>query len=95
MVDAAVFWCAGSWNLTREQNERLRTFQMRLIRKMLRIKRQEGEDMGGFLHRANGILKVKLSSAILKHETWDLRATQLSFDWGGHVARLQGLDPNR
>ena len=35
VVDAAMFWCAGSWNLTREQNERLRTFQMRLIRKCL------------------------------------------------------------
>ncbi len=23
-VDASVFWCAGSWNLSREHNERLR-----------------------------------------------------------------------
>ena len=45
-VDASVFWCAGSWNLTREQNERLRVFQMRLLRRMLRIKRAEGENMG-------------------------------------------------
>ena len=51
VVDASVFWCAGSLKLTREQNERLRTFQMRLLRKMLRIKRFEGEDMGTFLHR--------------------------------------------
>ena len=51
--------------------------------------------MGIFLHRANGILKNRLSNAAVNHETWDLRATQLRFDWAGHVARLQFLDPNR
>ena len=94
-VDASVFWCAGSWNLTREQHERLRVFQMRLLRRMLRIKRADGENMGIFLHSANGILKDKLSNGVDNHETWGLRATQLRFDWGGHVARLQHLDPNR
>ena len=38
VVDATIFWCAGSWTLTREQNERLRTFQMRLLRRLLRKK---------------------------------------------------------
>ena len=44
--------------------------------------------MGEFLHRANGILKNKLGGMTSAHETWDLRATQLRFDWGGHVAPL-------
>ena len=48
-----------------------------------------------FLHRANGILKDRLSNVAAQHEAWDLRAIQLRFDWGGHVARLQKLDPNR
>ncbi len=49
--------------------------------------------MRDILHRANGILKERLTNASTKHETWDLHATQLRFDWGGHVARLQKLDP--
>ena len=53
-VNATVFWCAGSWNLTREQNERLRACQMRHIRRMLKIRRGGGEAMGDFLHRASG-----------------------------------------
>ena len=63
---------------------------------MLRVKkREQGEEMGEFLHRANGILRNKLGGMTSAHETWDLRATQLRFDWGGHVARLRHLDPNR
>ncbi len=57
VVDTAVFWCAGSWNFMREQNEHLRTTHIRLIRKMLRLKREDGEEMGTFLRRANGILR--------------------------------------
>ena len=68
---------------------------MRLIRKLLRVEKGKWEEMGEFLHRANGILKNKLGGMTSAHETWDLRATQLRFDWGGHVARLRHLDPNR
>ena len=67
---------------------------MRLIRRMLRLKRRESETMGDFLHRANGILKVKLRHSCIRHETWDLHATQLRFGWGGHVARLKTDDPS-
>ena len=51
--------------------------------------------MGIFPHRASRILKDRLSNAAVDHETWDLRPTQLRFDRGGHVARLQHLDPTR
>ncbi len=51
--------------------------------------------MGDFLHRANGILKDKLDAIGVDFETWDIQATQLRFDWGGHVARLKVHDPNR
>ena len=91
-VNATLFWCAGSWNLTREQNERLRVCQMRHIRRMLRLRRGAGECMGDFLHRANGILRAKLDALGFDFETWDIQATQLRFDWGGHVARLKILD---
>ena len=94
-VGATLFWCAGSWNLRREQNERLRVTQMRFIRRMLRLKRESGEEMDKFLHRANGILRGKLEVLGIRFETWDIYATQLRFDWGGHVARLESLDPSR
>ncbi len=93
VVDASVFWCAGSWNLSREKNERLRTFKMSLLRQLLRVKRLEGEDMGTFLHRATGTLKYRLANVIDEHETWGIKATQLRSSWGGHVARLLRLDP--
>jgi hypothetical protein len=51
--------------------------------------------MGEFLHRANGILKFKLNSLGIIFETWDIQATQLRFEWGGHVARMKINDPNR
>ena len=69
-VGATLFWCAGSWNLTREQNERLRVSQMRFIRRMLRLKRGIGEEMGVFLHRAGGVLKGKLDAMGISFETW-------------------------
>ncbi len=62
---------------------------------MLRLKAWAGEGMGNFLHRANGILKEKLDDMGIDFETWDIQATQLRFDWGGHVARLRINDPNR
>ena len=65
---------------------------MRLIRRTLRANRSDGEAMGEYLHGANGIL---LSNCNTNHETWDLYATQLRFDWDVHVARLQKLDPTR
>ncbi len=68
---------------------------MRLIRRMLRLKRRDGELMGDFLHRANGILKHKLNTLGTVFETWDIRATQLRFEWGGHVARMRINDPDR
>ena len=41
-VEASFFWCTGSWNLTREQLQRIRGQQSRMLRKMLRIKRERG-----------------------------------------------------
>ena len=94
-VNATMFWCAGTWNLTRAQNGKIRVRQMRLIRRMLRLKRRDGEVMGDFLYRANSSLKHKLNILGTVFETWDIRATQLRFEWGGHVARVRKLDPNR
>ena len=37
----------------------------------------------------------KLDALGIDFETWDIQATQLRFDWGGHVARLKFLDPSR
>ena len=61
---------------------------------MLRIKRLEGEDMGTFLHRANGILRDGRRHNN-EHEHGDTRATELRYKWGGQVARFRRLDPSR
>ena len=42
-VEASFFWCAGSWNLTMEQISRIKGQQSRMLRSMLRIKRERGE----------------------------------------------------
>ena len=44
-VEASFFWCAGSCNLTVEQLQHIKGAPSRLLRKMLRLKRNSGESM--------------------------------------------------
>ena len=94
-VEATFLWCAGSWNLRVEQLKRIKGAQSRLVRKMLRIKRQVGEDMEELIIRSNHTLKLRLRNKDIKHAWWDERYVQLRLEWGGHVARLKKLDPTR
>ena len=57
-VEASFFWCAGSWNLTREQLQRIRGQQTRMLRKMLRIKRDFGGEYGGAPHSYKPHFKI-------------------------------------
>ena len=56
-VHPALFWCAGSWNLTRAQESRLRGVQLRMLRKMLGPRRQAGENLEEFTRRRNSQIK--------------------------------------
>ncbi len=59
-VEASFSWCAGSWSLTKDQLRRIKGQQSRLLRKMLRLKRDKGESMADLIIRANSTLKNKL-----------------------------------
>ena len=75
--------------------QRIRWAQSRLLRKMLRIKRDDGENMTDLIIRSNRTLKQRLRNTDAKHVWWDERYVQLRLEWGGHVARLGKLDPSR
>ncbi len=51
-VEASFIWCAGSWSLTVEQLQRIKGAQWRLLRNMLRLKRDSGESMTDLIIRA-------------------------------------------
>ena len=56
--------------------------QSRLLRKMLRMKRGDGESMKDLIIRAINMLKHKLRNTDIKHEWWDERCVQLRLEWG-------------
>ena len=70
-VEASLLWCAGSWNLTLEQYQRLRGAQLRLVRRMLRLKRNKDETMPELIIRSNHILKHRLRDLGTVYESWD------------------------
>ncbi len=94
-VEASFLWCAGSWNLRLEQLKRIKGAQSRMMRRMLRIKRWDGEEMDELIIRSNSILKHRLRDTSIKHSWWGEKYVQLRLDWGGHVARLRKHDPSR
>ena len=94
-VEASLVWCAGSWNLTLEQYQRLRGAQLRRVRRMLRLKRNKGETMSELIIRSNHTLKQRLRDIGTCYESWDQRVVQLRLDWGGHIARMGRFDPFR
>ena len=61
-VEASFFWCAGSSNLTVEQLQRLKGAQSRLLRKMLRLKRDSGESRTDLIIRAKTRSKQTLET---------------------------------
>ncbi len=94
-VEASFLWYAGSWNLRVEQVKRIKGAQSRMMRRMLRIKRWDGEEMDELITLSNSILKHRLRDTNIKHSWWDEKHVELRLDWGGHVARLRKHDPSR
>ena len=78
-----------------EQYQRLRGAQLRLVRRMLRLKRNKDETMSELIIRSNHILKHRLREIDTGYESWDQRVVQLRLDWGGHSARMGRFDPCR
>ena len=93
VIPPSLFWCAGSWNLIRTQLEKLRGVQLRMIRKMIGPRRQDGESLADFMHRSNASIKHLMSRHGVEH--WDAHYHRLQFSWAGDVARMATLCPKR
>ena len=74
---------------------RIRGAQSRMLRRMLRIKRWDGEELDELIIRSNSLLKHRLRDTNIKHSWWGRKYVQLRLDWVGHVARLRKHDPPR
>ena len=89
----ALFWCAGSWNLTKVQLSKLRGVQRRMIRKMLGSRRQTEENLEEYMRRTN----KTITHLMRKHrvEAWDAQYHRLYFSWGGEVASMRFTQPQK
>ena len=93
LVGPALFWCAGSWNLTKKSEGLLRETQRSMIRKMLRFSKKEGETAEDFMTRTNSTIKH-----IREHcqvERWDIYYYRCIYRWAGHMARIGKYEESR
>jgi hypothetical protein len=92
-VTASLLWCAGSWNLRKDQLGKIRGVQQACVRKMLHFKRREVEDLDSFMMRTNGTIKNVLQTHNI--DRWDFLAHKAVYVWAGWVARLRIYDQTR
>ena len=85
-VHPALFWCAGSWNLRTNQLATLRGLQMKMLRKIMRFKKTEEEDIAAFMSRTNTTMNNLMACHRVK--TWDALAHRAVFRWAGTIARI-------
>ena len=92
-VHPSLFWCSGSWNLRSNQLSKLRDLQNKIIRKMLRIGRVEGESVDAYMGRTNHIIE----HLMVRHgvQSWDALRHQAVFRWAGKLAFLEHEHPTR
>ena len=93
VINPAVFWCAGSWNLRVEQFVKLRGTQRAMIRKMMRFTKLEDEDIEGFMQRTNHQITAVYETYRLI--SWDVLVRRSVFKWAGWTARLYQHDASR
>ena len=93
LVENALFWCAGSWNLTQAQLSKLRGVQQTMIRKMLCIKPTPTEDVASYCIRCAHMVRNTMHRC--RVEGWDAHYHRLLFYWAGHVHRIGVYDPDR
>ena len=93
VVGPALFWCAGSWNLSTANFERLVAQQRAFVRRMCCFEVRPNESAEFYFRRTNTVI-----SNILEDQQvlpWDVRSRREVFRWAGWVARLQVFDPSR
>jgi len=92
-VHPALLWCAGSWNLRKDQLATLRAVQYTMIRKMMGFCKGIDETMDEFMLRSNSSIKhIMAMHGVLG---WDLLAHRSGYRWAGKLVQLQVQDPSR
>ena len=93
LVMQSLFWCSGSWNLTRKQLAKLRDLQLRMLAKMIRIKPMATESVEEFMQRRNSVLKALRLRYGLRR--WDQQYFRNLYTWAGHISRMGIYGPQR
>jgi hypothetical protein len=93
VITPALFWCSGSWNLRVDQYVKLRGLQRKMIRRMMRFRKDDEEDLEAYMRRT----ERSITNIIERHNivTWDVLARRNIFKWAGWTARLHIHDPHR
>ena len=93
LVSRSLFWGAGSWNLTRIQEQKVRGVQQHMWRKILRI-RQKPNELNDFYHHRVAALSARIRQK-LNVPCWSDTYAKAIWTFAGHIARLGEYDPNR
>jgi hypothetical protein len=87
VVRATLFWCSGSWHPTAHQQ--LKMTQNHMIRIMMGLNKNVGEDLGDFVHRLNSAAKkVREGPEGASGSGWDNHCQLNRFLWVGYEAGL-------
>ena len=92
-VYKTVLWCAGSWNPTRKDFEKLNGALRQMFAIMVGVRMQPGETPAEFKLRRNKKLKILRGEVGLR--PWSYEASIMHYTWMGHVARISSYDPLR
>ena len=92
-VLSSMYWCAGSWILTRTQCTHLPAVQDHMLRKMVYVPRSLEESAESHMTRWLRLLRNCRMKFKIMHgdETYFAQY----FSWCGHIARLATRDPAR
>ena len=93
VVRTSLFWCSGSWNLTRRQVSKLRGVQQHMQQKMLCLKRAPQEEQRNFMARLNS--KIKLLNHCHQFQSWERWYYRSVLGWAGHVSRIRQYNEPR
>ena len=81
---------ANSWNPTKKYLQQIRITQNKMIKAMLKLKVQKGEDPGDYVYRVN--CKIKSMKEYGEQEHWDQTMMRYHFKFMGHITRMKLYD---
>jgi hypothetical protein len=93
VVVPSILWGANSWNPTKKYLQQIRITQNKMIRAMLKLKVQKGEDPGDYVYRVN--CKIKSMKEYGEQEHWDQTLMKYHFRFMGHIVRMKLYDNTR